>query len=201
MSPKDVIRIVGKKEEKKEHVCSADVTTASHTSLSTMPRLLCLLLLNSAAAEVYFEEGFDGDWESRWVSGAPAGKDMGKWEVTPGKWYVDAEVNKGLATTEDMRHHSITSKMKKPSSSVGKDLVIQFSAKYEAHQYAFCGGGYIKLLPDGLAQNTFGGDDEYHIMFGPDLCGYSLPMHHLMPHPRPTPLPCPSLSLLGLSYI
>merc|ERR1712087_294501 len=107
----------------------------------------------------------------KWVEGAPPGKEAGKWAVTPGKWFVDEKVNQGLATTEDMRFHSISAKMDKPSTSKGKPIVLQFSAKYEAHQYAFCGGGYIKLLPDGLKQETFGGDDEYHIMFGPDLCG------------------------------
>jgi len=99
--------------------------------------------------------------------------------VTPGKWFVDEEVNAGLATTEDMRFHGISAKMPKASSSVGKDIVIQFSAKYEAHQYAFCGGGYIKLMPE-LKQETFGGDDEYHIMFGPDLCGYDVSHVHLI---------------------
>merc|ERR1711967_213690 len=91
---------------------------------------------------------------------------------------VDEEANKGLATSEDMRFHSISAKMAKASTSKGKPLVIQFSAKYEAHQYAFCGGGYIKLLPEGLNQATFGGDDDYHIMFGPDLCGYDVSHIH-----------------------
>merc|ERR1712127_46472 len=50
---------------------------------------------------------------------------------------------------------------------MGKDLVLQFSAKVENHQYAFCGGGYIKLMGEGLKQETFGGDDAYHVMFGP----------------------------------
>merc|ERR1712228_1152635 len=79
-----------------------------------------------------------------------------------------------------MRFHSISAKMDKMSTSKGKPIVIQFSAKYENHQYAFCGGGYIKLLPDGLKQETFGGDDEYHIMFGPDLCGYDVSHIHLI---------------------
>ena len=79
-----------------------------------------------------------------------------------------------------MRFHSISSKMKSKASSKGKDIVLQFSAKYEAHQYAFCGGGYIKLLPDGLNQKTFGGNDEYSIMFGPDLCGYDVSHIHLI---------------------
>jgi len=130
------------------------------------------------AAEVYFEESFDGDWESRWTLGKPAGKEMGKWDVSAGKWFVDEAVNKGLQATEDMRFYSISSKMAKPSTSKGKSLVVQFSAKIENHQYAFCGGGYIKLMPDGFKPATFGGDDEYHIMFGPDLCGYDISHVH-----------------------
>ena len=143
-----------------------------------MQRVLALALAAAASAEVYFEESFDGDWEKRWVTGAPPGKEAGKWAVTPGKWFHDEEVNKGLATTEDMRFYSISAKMGKKATTKKKELVLQFSAKYEAHQYAFCGGGYIKLLPDGLKQKTFGGDDEYHIMFGPDLCGYDVSHIH-----------------------
>jgi len=136
---------------------------------------LCAAL---AAAEVYFEETFDGDWESRWTLGKPAGKEMGKWVVSPGKWFVDEEVNKGLQCSEDMRFYSITAPMAKPSTSKGKTLVVQFSAKIENHQYAYCGGGYMKLLPAGTKAETFGGDDEYHIMFGPDLCGYDVSHVH-----------------------
>jgi len=136
---------------------------------------LCAAL---AAAEVYFEETFDGDWESRWTLGKPAGKEMGKWAVSPGKWFVDEEVNKGLQCTEDMRFYSITAPMAKPSTSKGKTLVVQFSVKIENHQYAYCGGGYMKLLPAGTKAETFSGDDEYHIMFGPDLCGYDVSHVH-----------------------
>jgi len=144
-----------------------------------MQTACALLALGGAAAEVYFEDTFDNGM-SKWVEGFPAGKEMGKWAVSPGKWFVDEEVNKGLQVTEDMRFHSISAKMDKASTSKGKDLVIQFSAKIENHQYAFCGGGYIKLLPDGLDQSKFGGDDEYHIMFGPDLCGYDVSHVHLI---------------------
>ena len=128
-----------------------------------------------AASEVYFEESFDGDWESRWVMGKPAGKEMGKFGVSAGKWFVDESVNKGLQVQDDMRFYSTSAKMTKPSTSKGKKLVVQFSAKIENHQYAFCGGGYIKLLPEGTKVETFGGDDEYAIMFGPDLCGCAAP--------------------------
>jgi hypothetical protein len=76
--------------------------------------------------------------------------------------------------------YSITAPLDKPSTSKGKDLVIQLSAKIENHQYAFCGGGYIKLLPAGTKAETFNGNDEYHIMFGPDLCGYDVSHVHLI---------------------
>merc|ERR1719335_1920917 len=144
-----------------------------------MMRILSLALaLAAASAEVFFEEDFSGDWEKKWVQGKMPGKEMGKWEVTPGKWFVDEEVNKGLQPTEDMRFYSIAAKMDKPSTSKGKPLVLQFSAKIENHQYAYCGGGYIKLLPEKFKPETFGGDDEYHIMFGPDLCGYDVSHIH-----------------------
>merc|ERR550537_1188760 len=70
--------------------------------------------------------------------------------------------------------------MAKVASSKGKELVLQFSAKVENHQYAYCGGGYIKLMGDGLKQETFNGDDSYNIMFGPDLCGYDVSRIHLI---------------------
>eukprot|EP00320_Phaeocystis_rex_P002976 CAMPEP_0119059098 /NCGR_PEP_ID=MMETSP1178-20130426/3301_1 /TAXON_ID=33656 /ORGANISM="unid sp, Strain CCMP2000" /LENGTH=397 /DNA_ID=CAMNT_0007040103 /DNA_START=66 /DNA_END=1259 /DNA_ORIENTATION=+ len=141
-------------------------------------RAFALFALCGVAAEVYFEEDFSGDWEKTWKLGSPPGKEMGKWAVSPGKWFVDEEANKGLQVTEDMRFHSISAKMPKTATSKKKDLVLQFSAKVENHQYAFCGGGYIKLLGDGLKQETFGGDDAYHVMFGPDLCGYDVSHIH-----------------------
>jgi len=130
-----------------------------------------------ASAEVYFEETFDSGLD-KWTMGKPAGKEMGKWEVTPGKWFVDEAVNKGMQPSEDMRFYSISAKMDKPATSKGKTLVLQFSAKIENHQYAYCGGGYIKLLPEKFTPATFGGDDEYHVMFGPDLCGYDVSHIH-----------------------
>ena len=47
-----------------------------------------------ASAEVYFEEDFSGDWESKWVLGKPAGKEMGKWATSSGKWFVDMHLRK-----------------------------------------------------------------------------------------------------------
>jgi len=138
-----------------------------------------LIGLSGASSTVYFEDDFTKGMD-KWTVGTMPGKEMGKWDVTPGKWFVDEEANKGLTITEDMRFYSITAPLDKPASSKGKDLVIQFSAKIENHQYAFCGGGYIKLLPAGTKADSFNGDDEYQIMFGPDLCGYDVSHVHLI---------------------
>jgi len=54
-------------------------------------------------------------------------------------------------------------------------LVLQFSVKHEQH--IDCGGGYIKLIPSGLDQETFNGDSKYNVMFGPDICGSTKKVH------------------------
>merc|ERR1711871_955161 len=59
----------------------------------------------------------------------------------------------------------------------GKDLVVQFTAKNHLREYAFCGGGYIKLLPE-MDAKKFGGDTPYSVMFGPDMCGYDVSRVH-----------------------
>ena len=48
-------------------------------------------------------------------------------------------------------------------------MIIQYTVKHE--QKLDCGGAYIKLLPGGFDKKEFGGDTDYSIMFGPDICG------------------------------
>jgi len=55
--------------------------------------------------------------------------------------------------------------------------VVQFSVKHEKREYSFCGGGYIKLLPT-MDPKKFGGDTDYAVMFGPDMCGYDVSKIH-----------------------
>ena len=120
--------------------------------------------------------------QSKWIESTewkPKG-DMGKFEHTAGEWFVDADVNKGIQTSTDMKFHAISAKLDKPFSNKGKDLVLQFSVKHEKKDYAFCGGGYIKLLGSSIDQKAFGGDTDYHIMFGPDLCGYDVSRIHVI---------------------
>ncbi|KAG2464226.1 CALR protein, partial [Polypterus senegalus] len=120
---------------------------------------------------VHFREDFlDGDaWESRWVESTHK-SDYGKFKLTAGKFYGDAEKDKGVQTSQDARFYAISSSFE-PFSNEGKTLVIQFTVKHE--QKIDCGGGYVKIFPADLNQKEMHGDSQYYIMFGPDICGYS----------------------------
>jgi calreticulin len=147
-----------------------------------MKAVLAVLLLSIAlaSAKVYFQETFDGNWESRWVSSKSKESEgtQGVWDVTAGKFYNDAEKDKGLHTTTDARFYQISAEIPEKFSNRGKDLIIQYSVKHE--QRIDCGGAYIKLLPSGLDQEKFNGDSVYNIMFGPDICGSSTKKTHVI---------------------
>jgi len=132
-----------------------------------------------AAAEIFFEETFDNGMDN-WVTSTWKGGNgpAGTWAHTSGLSFSNEAEAKGIATTGDFHYHSISSKLSKPFSSKGKDLVVQFSVKHENKVSTFCGGGYIKLMGSDFDQSTFGGDTDYKIMFGPDLCGYDVSRIH-----------------------
>eukprot|EP00897_Mesotaenium_endlicherianum_P009005 jgi/Mesen1/8132/ME000437S07228 len=134
--------------------------------------------LSLASGKVFFEEKFDDSWQSRWVVSDWKKDDgsAGEWKHTAGKWYGDAEADKGIQTTPDARFYSISAKLAEEVDNKGKDLVLQFQVKHE--QKIDCGGGYIKLIPGDIDQKLFGGDTEYSLMFGPDICGYSTKRVH-----------------------
>jgi calreticulin len=131
----------------------------------------------STLATVYFSEDFSGDWESRWVVSKNKQSDgtAGKFEVATGKYFGDAEEDKGLRTTQDARFYSISAKFPKDFSNKDKKLVVQYRVKHD--QNIDCGGGYLKLLPAGTDQENFNGDSKYNIMFGPDICGSTKKVH------------------------
>merc|ERR1711881_545026 len=141
-----------------------------------MSRLLivaCIVAI--ATAEVYFEEDFSGDWESRWTQ-SKAKSDLGTFKVSAGKFYGDAEASKGLQTSQDAKFYGIMAKTKEFSNE-GKTLVVQYSVKHE--QDIDCGGGYLKLAPT-MDAEKFAGDSKYNIMFGPDICGSSTKKTHVI---------------------
>lgn len=117
----------------------------------------------------------DAAWDSRWTVGSewkPADQ-MGEW-----KWVTPAyqEDGKAIKTGEDARFYSLTAPLDAEVSNKGKDLVVSYTVKHE--QNLDCGGAYIKLLPPGFDQKSFGGDTPYSIMFGPDVCGTSTRKTH-----------------------
>merc|ERR1712083_525241 len=60
-------------------------------------------------------------------------------------------------------------------SNDGKELIIQYQAKYEKD--VECGGGYLKIGPKLDDLTTFGDPTPYNIMFDPDKCGYTKRTH------------------------
>ncbi|XP_013397065.1 calreticulin-like [Lingula anatina] len=136
-----------------------------------MKTLLCLAALFCAALSeptIYFEERFGDGWEKRWVESTHKGAEQGKFVHSAGKFYGDAELDKGIQTSQDARFYGLSAAFDKFSNE-GKTLVIQFTVKHE--QNIDCGGGYVKVFPSTLDQGDMHGDSPYNIMFGPDICG------------------------------
>jgi calreticulin len=143
--------------------------------------LLALLstLVLAASATTYFKEEFDNSWADRWVQSnfKEAEGTRGDFVLSAGKFYGDAEADKGVQTSQDARFYAYSAKF--PTfSNEGKDLVLQYTVKHE--QKIDCGGGYVKILPSTVDQKNFNGDSEYNIMFGPDICGHSTKKVHLI---------------------
>jgi len=141
--------------------------------------VVILALIALAAAKVHFQEEFGSGWENRWVKSTSKEKEgsQGKWEVSAGEWYGDAEVDKGLKETEDNRFYGIAAKYPKFSNKE-KQLVIQYQVKFP--QKIDCGGGYLKLGPGPFPGEGFHGETPYNIMFGPDFCGPSTKKVHVI---------------------
>ena len=139
-----------------------------------------LLLLTPVAAKVFFEERFDEGIGSKWVESSWKEDSMGEWKWTAGEWFTDEAKAKGMMAATDMRFHAISAKLDEAANTDKSDLIVQFTVKHEKKDYAFCGGGYIKLLPGEVDAKSFGGDTPYSIMFGPDLCGYDISRIHLI---------------------
>ena len=132
-----------------------------------------------AEKQVYFQDRFeDGEsYKQRWVESTFKGAEQGPFKLSHGKFYGDAQKDTGIQTSQDARFYGISATFE-PFSNEGKSLVVQFTVKHE--QKIDCGGGYIKLYPKGLDQKGLHGDSPYHIMFGPDICGYSTKKVHVI---------------------
>jgi len=134
-----------------------------------------------ASAKTHLLDSFTTDSFKQWVTSDWKGaENMGKWDISSGEWNGDAELGRGMRTTEDAKFYSISKKLDEPFTNEGKPLVVQYAVKHEKKGTSFCGGGYVKLLPSTVDQAKFGGDSPYFVMFGPDLCGYDVARVHLI---------------------
>merc|ERR1712113_1241110 len=77
-------------------------------------------------------------------------------------------------TSEDSKFYGLSASFDSFSNE-GKDLIIQYQAKYEKD--VECGGGYVKVGPKMDDPSKFGDPTPYNIMFGPDKCGYTKRTH------------------------
>ena len=105
----------------------------------------------------------DDSWRTKWVDSTYKGSDQGKFILSAGKFYGDADKDKGLKTSQDAKFYGISAKFDKFSNE-NKPLVLQFTVKHE--QNIDCGGGYAKLYASDLDQKNLHGDSPYLVMFG-----------------------------------
>merc|ERR1719262_355268 len=150
-------------------------TMSSSAALAMKRVVLGFGLFATARGKVHFSEEFGDGWESRWTGSKwkESESKQGKWTTEAGKYHLDAS-DKGLHTSEDMKFYGMSAGF--PSfSNEGKDLIVQYQAKYEKD--VECGGGYLKVGPKMEDQTKFGDPTVYNIMFGPDKCGYTKRTH------------------------
>merc|ERR1712178_533675 len=82
--------------------------------------------------------------------------------------------DQGIQTWEDSKFFGISASFDSFSNE-GKELIVQYQAKYEKD--VECGGGYLKMGPKMDDATKFGDPTVYNIMFGPDKCGYTKRTH------------------------
>merc|ERR1712070_842563 len=136
----------------------------------------CLGSLTLVSGKVYFSETFGDDWESRWTLSKWKDSEgtQGKFSLATGAHFKDEKEDAGIQTAEDSKFFGISASFDS-FSNAGKELIIQYQAKYEKD--VECGGGYVKVGPKMDDASKFGDPTVYNIMFGPDKCGYTKRTH------------------------
>jgi len=138
--------------------------------------LACVGSLSVASGKIFFSESFGAGWEDRWTLSKWKESEgtSGKWVAATGKWFADEAEDTGIQTGEDSKFFGISAQFDSFSNE-GKELIVQYQAKYEKD--VECGGGYLKMGPKLDDPTTFGDPTAYNIMFGPDKCGYTKRTH------------------------
>merc|ERR1712139_261230 len=137
---------------------------------------LALATAPLVAGKIYFSETFGDGWESRWTPSEWKKSEgtQGEFKLATGKWFGDEKEDAGIQTSADSKFYGISANFD-TFSNEGKDLIIQYQAKYEKD--IECGGGYVKVGPKIEDPKTFGDPTVYNVMFGPDKCGYTKRTH------------------------
>merc|ERR1712087_299124 len=138
--------------------------------------LLSVGFVGTASGKIFFSETFGSGWEDRWTLSKWKESEgtSGKWVAAAGKWFADEAEDTWVQTSEDSKFFGISAGFDSFSNE-GKDVIIQYQAKYEKD--VECGGGYVKVGPKMSDPTTFGDPTPYNIMFGPDKCGYTKRTH------------------------
>jgi hypothetical protein len=63
-------------------------------------------------------------WESNWVASKNKGPSAGEFKWSAGKYFNDAEEDKGIQTSQDARFYGLSAKFNSFSNK-GKSLIIQ----------------------------------------------------------------------------
>lgn len=75
------------------------------------------LLAPPAFGTVFFEDRFSKGMENWELSKWKGENEMGTWTHTSGDWFANEQEAKGIATTDDMKHHAISAKMDSVAST------------------------------------------------------------------------------------
>ncbi len=72
-----------------------------------------------------------GTWDKRWKKSSWKQSDgtAGEFTLTAGKWYGDAEADKGIQTGPDSKFFALYTELSKPVDNTGKDLVLQVGSR------------------------------------------------------------------------
>lgn len=108
-------------------------------------------------------------WRDRWVESDAHKEDgtKGLWGWDAGRVYVDFEEEMGIKTMTNNGKYQISADIGQTISNEGKMLIISYCLKMD--QDPDCGGGYIKLFPEGLDQKMMSENSTFYLMFGPDV--------------------------------
>ena len=136
--------------------------------------LICLVLvfLAPVAPKTYLVENFESpqSFSTRWkTSSAIPEPQQGSFQVVQNT--LTSTEDHGLQTSESLRYYAISHPLTTDFHNLGKTLIVQYSVRFEQLQETLCAGGYIKLFAKDFNPESFDGDTNYALMFGPDMCG------------------------------